>query len=144
MSTKVKRFSLGAVALTASVVIGVVCLGGATATASPKSHEIHFTAVTSSQSTPTTSGAFFESIVDVASQTTLYDGVLSCGPKAEPECDGALADASGILDVHFTFASTGAISGTVTGGTGAYANATGTISGQPVNVGYAVTIDYTT
>jgi hypothetical protein len=145
MSTKVKRFSLGAVALTASVVIGVVCLGGATATASPKSHTIHFIAVTSSQSTPTTSGSFFGSLVDVgASQTTVSDGVLSCGPIAEAQCDAALADANGILDSHFTIGPTGALSGTVTGGTGAYANATGTLSGQPVRGGEAVTIVYTT
>jgi hypothetical protein len=139
MSTKVKRFSLAAVALSASVVIGV----GATATASPKSHEIHFISVTISESLAP-AGSFYQSIVDVASQKTLFDGVVSCGPEVEAQCDAAAADASGILDVHFTITSAGVLSGTVTGGTGAYANATGTVSGREVNGGEGVTVVYTT
>ena len=89
-------------------------------------------------------GSFFQSIVDVASQKTLFDGVVSCGPEVEAQCDAALADASGILDIHFTLTSTGALSGTVTGGTGAYANAAGTVSGRQVNGGEGITIVYTT
>jgi hypothetical protein len=145
MLSKVKRFSLAAVTLSTSVAIGVVGLGGATATASAKSHTINFIAVTTSKSTPTKAGSFFESIVAVASQTTISDGVLSCGANPTTEgCDVSGAYASGILYAHFTIASTGALSGTVTGGTGAFANATGTVSGKPVPAGYGISIVYTT
>jgi hypothetical protein len=145
MSSKVKRFSLGAVALSTSVAIGVVGLGGATATASAKSHTINFIAVTTSQSTPTKSGSFFESIVAVTSSATVSDGVLSCGANPTTQgCAAAGAFANGILYTHFTFASTGALSGTVTGGTGAYAKATGTVTGSPVAAGYEITVVYTT
>jgi hypothetical protein len=145
MSSKVKRFSLGAVALSTSVAIGVVGLGGATATASATSHTIKFIAVETSQSTPTKSGAFYESYVAVSSQSTT-DGVLSCVASATSwTCDAAGANTGGILDSHFTLTlATGALTGTVTGGTRAYAGATGTVSGKPVAAGEEVTVVYTT
>ena len=145
MSSKVKRVFLGALALSTSVAIGVVGLGGATATASAKSHTIKFTAIATSLSTPTQSGAFYESYVAVSSQSTT-DGVLSCVASASSwTCDAAGADATGILDSHFTLSlTTGALTGTVTGGTGAYADATGTVSGKEVALGEKITVVYTT
>jgi len=145
MSSKAKRFSLGAIALSTSVALGVVGLGGATATASAKSHTIHFIAVATSLSTPTKSGAFYESYVAVSSHSTT-DGVLSCVASTTSwTCDAAGADSNGILDSHFTISlTTGVLTGTVTGGTRTYANATGTVSGKEVAAGEAVTVVYTT
>jgi hypothetical protein len=145
MSSKVKRVSLGAIVLSTSIAIGVVGLGGATATASAKSHTLNFVAVATSLSTPTRSGAFYESYVAVGSESTT-DGVLSCVASATSwACDAAGADASGILDSHFTISlTTGVLTGTVTGGTRGYANATGTVSGKEVPAGEGITVVYTT
>lgn len=81
----------------------------------------------------------------VSSQSTT-DGVLSCIASATSwTCDAAGPDASGILDSHFTLSlTTGAVTGTVTGGTGTYANATGTVSGKEVALGERITVVYTT
>jgi hypothetical protein len=146
MSSKLKRLSLGAVVLSTSVAIGVLTLSGATASASATTHTINFIAVNTSQSTPTASGAYYESYVGVASGATISDGVLSCTANATTEtCDVAGANAKGIIDGHFTVTiATGALTGTVTGGTGAYANATGTLTGAPVEAGEGVTVKYTT
>jgi hypothetical protein len=146
MSSKVKRLSLGAVVLSTSVAIGVLTLSGTTASASATTHTISFIAVTTSQSTPTRSGTYYESYVGVASGATISDGVLSCVASTTSEtCDVAGANAKGILNGHFTVTlATGALTGTVTGGTGAYANATGTLTGAPVAAGEGITVKYST
>jgi hypothetical protein len=60
-------------------------------------------------------------------------------------CYVAQAYANGIVDAHFTIKfTTGALRGTVTGGTGGYNNATGTLSGTPADAGEAVTVTYKT
>jgi hypothetical protein len=140
-----KRLALAGTVLSTAVAIGVVGLSGTTATASATTHTLKFIAVTTSQSTPTKKGTFYEAYVAVASHSTISDGVLSCVASTTSEtCDVAGADAHGIIEGHFTSSSTGALTGTVTGGTGAYMNASGTISGKPDAAGELVTVDYTT
>jgi hypothetical protein len=141
-----KRFALAGAALSTAIAVGVLCLSGGTATATGASHKLKFIAVDTSQSTPTKSGAYYEAYVAVASGSTTADGVLNCVAGTSSEyCHVAQAYANGIIDAYFKLNfKTGTLKGTVTGGTGAYKNASGTVNGTPTDAGEAVTVTYTT
>jgi hypothetical protein len=147
MLTRTKRFAFVGAALSAAGAVSVLGLGLGTATATPisASFVLHFVAVKTSMSTPTETGAYYESDVDVASGSPVGQEVASCvSATTAVTCDGAFANANGIIDAHFTISlSTGTLTGNVTGGTGAYADVSGTVNGTRVYAGEAVTVVYT-
>ncbi|MGD0945762.1 MAG: hypothetical protein ABR972_16060 [Acidimicrobiales bacterium] len=145
MLTRTKRFAFVGAALSAAGAVSVLGLGTATATPISASFVLHFVAVKTSMSTPTETGAYYESDVEVASGSPVGQEVASCvSATTAVTCDGAFANANGIIDAHFTISlSTGTLTGTVTGGTGAYADVSGTVNGTRVYAGEAVTVVYT-
>jgi hypothetical protein len=144
MFLRTKRFALVGAALSAAGAVGVFGFGTATATPIGTSYVLHFVAVKTSVSTPEGTGAYYESDVEVASGSPVGQEVASCLTAATAAtCYGAFANAGGIIDAHFTVeVGTGTWTGTVTGGTGTYADVSGTISGTRVYAGEAVTIVY--
>lgn len=142
MLTRTRRFALVVAALSTALAGSVLGLSSATATPSDGSFLLHFVAVKTSMSTPTKSGAYYEADVEVASATSVGQEVASCvRATTAATCNVAFADASGILDGHFTVnLKTGVLTGTVTGGTGAYAHASGTVNGTRTYAGETLTI----
>ena len=147
------RIAVGGVALTLAAVaglIGVNSAGAAPRTHSATTHTLKFIAVTTSESVPNKLGQYYEADVDVrpysstAAAATVAQDVASCAfGSSSVSCTTALANTGGLLYGSFSISeSTGQLAGTVTGGTGAYAGATGTISGSPSGPGYAVTVTY--
>ncbi|MGA2802950.1 MAG: hypothetical protein ABSF89_00980 [Acidimicrobiales bacterium] len=144
MLLRTKRFALVGAALSAAGAVGVLTLGTATATPIDTSHVLHFIAVRTAMSTLTETGAYYESDVEVASGSPVGQEVASCvSATTGATCYGAFANASGIIDAHFTVdIGTGTWTGTVTGGTGTYADVSGMVNGTRVYAGEAVTIVY--
>jgi hypothetical protein len=142
MLTRTKRFALVGAALSAASAVGVLSFGTATATPIGTSFVLHFIAVKTSTSTPTVTGSYYESDVEVASGSSVGQEVASCiSSTTAVTCDGAFVNANGIIDAHFTVSlGTGTLTGTVRGGTGAYANVLGTVNGRRAYAGEAVTI----
>jgi len=145
MLTRTRRFALVVAALSTALAGSVLGLSSATATPSDGSFLLHFVAVKTSMSTPTKSGAYYEADVEVASGATVGQEVASCvSGKTAITCDGAFVDNNGVIDAHFTVSiKTGVLTGTITGGTGAYGNVSGTVNGTRAYAGKALTIVYT-
>lgn len=116
------------------------------AAAAPATHTLKFIAVTVSTSTPTKTGHYYEADVDVSNAVPIANDVLSCVAGSTSEtCWVALANSKGMLYGHFGVSfSTGILTGKITSGSGAYKNATGTISGTLGSAGEAVTVVYST
>jgi hypothetical protein len=144
MFTRTKRLAAVGAALLTAGAVGVVSLGTATASPIDAAVVMHFIAVRTSVSTPTPTGAYYESYVEVASGSSVGQEVASCvsGTTADT-CSAAFANANGIIDAQLTVeVRTGRLSGTVRGGTGAYLDVSGTVNGTRVDAGEAVTIVY--
>ena len=78
---------------------------------------------------------------------SIGSGVYTCMPVAGggDNCTSAFAFAGGLLLGSEAVSNVGAVSGTVTGGTGAYAHATGTIEGSRRSDGkFILAISYST
>ncbi|MGD0440489.1 MAG: hypothetical protein ABSB52_07645 [Acidimicrobiales bacterium] len=144
MLLRTKRFAVVGAALAAAGAVGVFGLGTATATPIGASFVLHFVAVKTSMSTPTATGAYYESDVEVASGSAVGQEVASCiSDTTGTTCYAAFADANGIIDARFTIdVITRTWTGTVTGGTGTYTDVSGTLTGTRVYAGEAVTIVY--
>ncbi|MGD0984611.1 MAG: hypothetical protein ABSA65_12465 [Acidimicrobiales bacterium] len=145
MLNRTKRFAVVGAALSAASALGVFSLGTATATPGDASFVLHFIAVKTSMSAPTQVSAYYESDVEVASGSPVGQEVASCvSSTTGPTCYAAFANANGIIDARFTISTdTGTLTGTVTGGTGTYADVSGTVNGTRAYAGEAVTIVYT-
>jgi hypothetical protein len=142
MLTKTRRFVLVAVVLATSVAGSSLGLSSAKASTSDVLALMKFEAVKTSMSRPTNSGAYYEADVEVASAATVGQEVASCvRAKTTATCNVAFANANGIMDGHFTVnLKTGALTGTVTGGTGPYAHASGTLNGTRTYAGETLTV----
>jgi len=142
MLTRTKRFALVGVVLATAIAGSTLGLSSAKASTSDVEALMKFDAVKTSMSTPTNSEAYYEADVEVASATSVGQEVASCvRATTAATCNVAFADASGILDGHFTVnLKTGVLTGTVTGGTGAYAHASGTVNGTRTYAGETLTI----
>ena len=134
-----------------------VVLGGtgavllpAVASAHSTTHTLKFTAVTLTPQTQfsQTSGGQAEKDVNSAGKVIGYDVVnVQFNPKTNTASGGvALSTNGGFLYGALKITNNPLIHGTVTGGTGAFKGATGTITGRQNQAGTrtAVTITYTT
>jgi hypothetical protein len=138
-----RRCTLVGAVLSTVGAVGFFSLGTATATPRDTSYVLHFVAVKTSMSAALTeTGNYYESDVEVASGSPVGQEVTACVSTATgATCDGAFANASGIIDAHFTVDfGPGTWSGAITGGTGTYAGVSGTVKGTRVYAGEAVTI----
>jgi hypothetical protein len=116
----------------------------------PTTHQLSFVAIQTDKSNPTSSGSFYEADVDVRSATnsspsaTVGQDVVSCvASPSSARCSFAFAGTGGILEGHYDVSfSTGKLSGAVTGGTGTYTGASGTIAAKPSLSGLAVVVTY--
>ena len=144
MLLRTRRFTLVGAVLSAAGAVGFCSLGTATATPRDASYVLHFVAVKTSMSALRETGNYYESDVEVASGSPVGQEVMACvSTTTGATCDGAFANASGIIDAHFTVDfGPGTWSGAITGGTGTYAEVSGTVKGTRVYAGEAVTIVY--
>jgi hypothetical protein len=134
------RTSLATVGVAAALATGG-CLLALPASASGTTHTLKFTAVTQSQAAfGATGGASFDHDVNAANKVIGYD-VVSFGHGNHGNV--ALALKAGFIYAHLTFAQSGDITGTLTGGTGKYAHVTGSVKGtQVTKKRAAVTLTY--
>jgi hypothetical protein len=133
------RHSITAAGTVAALATGG-CLLALPASAGGATHTIHFKALTKAQaSLGKHGGVSFDH--DVSSKGLVgFDVVSFVGKQAG---DVAVGLKGGLLIAHLKFGSTGALSGTVTGGTGAYSDAKGTVSGEAISKNKTrVTITY--
>jgi len=145
-------FAVGTVPVSATARVPTATHGVATrlatvtakATSASRTGTLRFIAVETFSSPPTKAGAFYQAYVDVRNGVNVSQSVLSCvAAPTSINCSAALADAKGILLAQFQINTTnGTSTGTVTGGTGGYAGATGTLAGHAVPAGEALTITY--
>ena len=123
------RTSLAAGGTAAALAVGS-CLLALPASAGSATHTLHFVAHTKSMhSLHKRGGVAFDHDIskhgligyDVVSFTGRTQGVVAVGLFG------------GILDATLTFGANGQLTGTVTGGSGAYSGAKGTVSGQAIS-----------
>lgn len=124
------RSSIAAVGAAATLV------GGGTLLALPAfagggTHTLTFDSVTKSQShLGKTAGVSFDKDLNTAHKVIGYD-VLTW--EGQSHADVALALKDGFIYAHLAFTKTGAVTGKLTGGSGKYAGATGTVKGTSVS-----------
>ena len=115
------------------------------ASASDSHHTLHVTAKRAAEVQYKDGGFTEADKLRNASGHALGTDVSDCTPvsSTKADCTGALALDSGLLDARFTLNfATGAIKGTITGGTMTYRHATGTITGSSFNGGAHLTVTY--
>ena len=142
MLTRAKGFALAGAALSVAIAGSTLGLSSAKASTLDVEAIMKFDAVKTSISVPTSSGAYYEADVEVASGATVGQEVASCvSGKTTASCNAAFAWANGIIDARFTVnIKNGVLTGTLTGGTGAYATVSGTVNGTRAYAGEALTI----
>jgi hypothetical protein len=115
------------------------------ATASDSHHTLHLSAKRAAE-VRYESGGFTEADkLRSKSGKAVGTDVADCTPvsSTKADCTGVVGLAGGLLDSRFSLSfATGAIKGTITGGTMAYRHATGTITGSSFNGGAHLTIAY--
>jgi hypothetical protein len=123
---------IGAVGATA---LGLVPAGlAAASTHSPSSTTLKFTATTTA--TKSSKTALVETGTDTQGKTLLGWYTLSCQltSSTKGNCGGAGSALNGVIYFSFPLSTTSStFSGKVTGGTGAYRGATGTIKGKSIS-----------
>jgi hypothetical protein len=134
------RTSITAAGTVAALATGG-CLLALPASAGSATHTIHFKALTKSQAgLGKHGGVSFDHDVTPGKGLIGYDVVSFVGKSSG---DVAVGLKGGLLLAHLKFTKNGALSGSVTGGTGAYAHAKGTVSGQAISKKKtAVTVTY--
>jgi hypothetical protein len=121
------RTSIAAASAAALLTTGGVLLA-LPASAGTATHTLTFTAVTKSQaSLGKKGGASFDHDVNAKGKVIGYDVVSFAHGNTG---NVAVALKGGMLYAHLVFAKDGALTGTVTGGTGKYAGSTGSVKGQ--------------
>ena len=144
MNRKIALVGVGAAATIAAVTAAAV---PDVAAAGPQHVTQHFTAKSSSSPLNFSKTAFALTDNDVRNGKTIGRDVLICthtGTGAS-HCHVAFAQNGGLLYARFSLADkTGALKGVVTGGTGSFANANGTLTGQAVSrKAVKITLRYT-
>jgi hypothetical protein len=115
----------------AAVVAAGGCVLALPASASSATHTMHFTAHTVSQASfGKKGGAAVDHDFNGAHKLIGYD-VASFGKGNNGNV--AVALKAGFLYAHLVFSNTGALTGTLTGGTGKYVGVTGTVVGTPIS-----------
>jgi hypothetical protein len=139
---------------TALVTGGVATVVAATAAAMPalaasgtKTVIEHFDAKSSSSALMLSKADYVLTDSDVRSGKTIGRDVLSCTDTGTgtSHCHVAFAQKGGFLYAKFALTDkTGALKGTITGGTGSFAHARGTLAGQAVSKkDVTITLHYT-
>jgi hypothetical protein len=121
--------------IAATVVAATAAGVPALAAGSAKTVTQHFHAKSSSSVLAFSRTAYVSTDNDVKSGKTIGRDVLSCTDTAgTSRCHVAFAQNGGFLYAKFSLAdTTGVLKGTVTGGTGAFAHAKGTLAGQAMS-----------
>jgi hypothetical protein len=116
---------------------------GAAASSSP--HTLHVTAKRAAE-VQYKSGGFTEADkVRTKAGKTLGTDVSDCAPvsSTKANCTAVVGLDGGLLDARFSLNfATGAIKGSITGGTMTYRHATGTVTGTSFNGGSHLTVSY--
>jgi hypothetical protein len=127
-----KTRTLAAIGLSGALAAGGCLLTlPASASSATATHTLTFTAITTSTGQfGKSGGATFNRDVNAAHKLIGYDVISFVGGGSVGHV--ALATGQGFLTGRLVFGSSG-ITGKVTGGTGAYAHATGSIVGHPIS-----------
>jgi hypothetical protein len=115
------------------------------ATASGSHHTLHVTAKRATEVRYRTGGFTEADKLRNKSGRALGTDVSDCTPvsSTKADCTGVVGLDGGLLDARFSVSlSTGAIKGTITGGTMSYRHVTGTITGSSFNGGAHLTVTY--
>ena len=122
--------------LAATVVAATAAAMPALAASDAKTVTQHFDAKSSASPLFFSKTSFASTDKDVRGGKTIGRDVLSCtdAGQGSSHCYVAFAQKGGLLYVKFALSDkTGALKGTVTGGTGSFAHANGTLAGQAVS-----------
>jgi hypothetical protein len=142
----IRQVSIAATTLLAASGTAVAVLASPVgATPSGSHHTLHVTAKRAAE-VQFKSGGFTEADkVRSKSGKTLGTDVSDCTPvsSTKANCTAVVGLDGGLLDARFSLNfATGAIKGTITGGTMAYRHATGTVIGSSFNGGSHLTVSY--
>lgn len=141
------KFTIAVTALLAASGAAVVVLTSPVgATTSGPHHTLHVTARRAAEVQFSKGGGFTEADkLRSKSGKILGTAVSDCTPVSatKAHCTGVAGLDGGLLDSRFSLNfDTGAITGTITGGTMAYRHATGTVTGSSFNGGSHLTVTY--
>ncbi len=140
------KLSIAATTLLAATSTAIAVLTSPVgATASASHHTLHVTAKRTAEVQFPKRGFTEADKLRSKSGKTLGTAVSDCTPvsSTKADCTGVAGLDGGLLDSHFSLNfSTGAIKGTITGGTMSYRHATGTITGSSFNGGSHLTVTY--
>lgn len=141
-----RKTSIAATALLAASGTAIAVLASPVgATASGSHHTLHVTAKRAAEVHYANGGFTEADKLRSRSGRALGADVADCTPvsSTKADCTGVVGLHGGLLDSRFSvnFA-TGAIEGTITGGTMAYRHATGTLTGSSFNGGAHLTVTY--
>ena len=146
MNRKTAIVTLGAAATIATATVAAAAAGPAVAAGGATTITQHFDAKSSSSPLRTTKTSFVATDNDVARGKAIGRDVLYCTGAAAgaSHCRVAFAQKGGLLYAKFTISQSGALNGTITGGTGTFAHANGTLTGQAVSQkDVKITLHYT-
>ena len=147
MNRKTALVTLGLAAAVATATVAAAVAGPAMAASGTKTVTQHFDAQSSSSPLQLSKTSYVLTDNDVAGGKTIGHDVLYCtdtGTGAS-HCSVAFAQKGGLLYAQFALSdATGALKGTVTGGTGSFAHAKGTLTGQAISQkDVKITLHYT-
>jgi hypothetical protein len=146
MNRKTALVTLGLTAAVATATVAAAVAGPALAAGGATTATQHFDAQSSSPALRSSTTSYVLTDNDVAGGKTIGRDVLYCtdtGTGAS-HCRVAFAQNGGLLYAQFGLSNTtGALKGTVTGGTGNFARAKGTLTGQATSAkNVQVTLTY--
>jgi hypothetical protein len=136
MNRKTALVSLGMAAAIATATVAAAVAGPAVAASGTKAVTQHFDAKSLSSPLRPSKTSFVLTDNDAADGKTIGRDVLYCtgAGTGASHCRVAFAQKGGLLYAKFALSdTTGALKGTVTGGTGRFAHAKGTLAGQAVS-----------
>jgi hypothetical protein len=136
---------VAAASATAAALAVAILAWPAHASGSATSHTLRITATRAAEVQFGKAGFTEADKVRTRAGRTLGTDVSDCTPvsSTKADCNGALGLKGGLLDARFSVnLANGHIAGTVTGGTRAYKQATGTIVGTSFNGGSHLTVTY--
>jgi hypothetical protein len=147
MNRKTALVTLGLATAVATATVVATVAGPALAVSGTTTVTQHFDAQSSSSPLRLSKTSFVLTDNDVASGKTIGHDVLYCtdAGTGATHCRVAIAQKGGLLYAQFALSeTTGALKGTVTGGTGSFAHADGTLTGQSVSQkDVKITLHYT-
>ena len=141
-----RKVSIAATTLLAASGTAIAVLASPVgATASGTHHTLHATATRAAEVQYKNGGFTEADQLQNTSGNAVGTDVTDCTPvsSTKADCTGVLGLNGGLLDARFSLNfATGAINGTITGGTMTYRHATGTITGSSFNGGAHLTVTY--